>query len=732
MRSISIDASCLPQSNHLWGGVRSGKLKGYKEVQMRPLARVVFDEAHRQAWSTRSEVAQRINEVNPADAGYVVAAEYLRDSGFEVSVLESGQVSQTNLASADVFVLLHASEDAWEGTTGNGSPKYAPEEIDALVDYVQAGGGLVLFGETEQLKYGNSAADIAARFGIEIQNTTVQDPKNSFKDVATWVVADLVATPELDLTSGASQACFYRTGTLAIRPEAQTRTHVIARTSASANPANSPVLVATTYGAGRVVVVADSDLFGDDSIADFSHSSLWRNLVTWAASSGASGSNRTESWTKSNEHWLSLVEAVEGIRALQQKDGSIREDASDADRARLTELSNQMIAGIRGLIPRFEHQRDHLEVTITDIEKWIDSGFAVPDFLDSLLLFRPDQHREHKLENLVVFPMYTQNGNLDRHFEAVITRTFWPDWIAELERNKYDNPAFVPIEFVDFTAGYDTNSAVLFPETVATRELAKFYWGGIFCDREAARFRRITSSASELLKLSVPADLELMLADQELTKETFVLWDLVHDRAHSHGDLPFDPFMIKQRMPYWMYALEELRCDLTAYRETITLEANGVFLARFVRLAVLFDRLYRFPITGDRVRNYDGLAGQIIFAWLHQQGVLRWTDNKLSLDWTSVDDAIVALCEQVEELYRTGIDKSRLAHWMSAYDFVRSLVAAHPASNWAKGGDALPLGGELKDLVNLILPDEFPLNVFYEALRKKLAPEVAATAGIVG
>jgi hypothetical protein len=87
----------------------------------------------------------------------------------------------------------------------------------------------------------------------------------------------------------------------------------------------------------------------------------------------------------------------------------------------------------------------------------------------------------------------------------------------------------------------------------------------------------------------------------------------VHDRAHSHGDLPFDPFMIKQRMPYWMYALEELRCDLTAYRETVALEADGVYLARFVRLAVLFDRLYRFPITGDRVRNYDGLGGQIIF-----------------------------------------------------------------------------------------------------------------------
>jgi hypothetical protein len=27
------------------------------------------------------------------------------------------------------------------------------------------------------------------------------------------------------------------------------------------------------------------------------------------------------------------------------------------------------------------------------------------------------------------------------------------------------------------------------------------------------------------------------------------------------GDLPFDPFMIKQRMPFFLYSLEELRCD---------------------------------------------------------------------------------------------------------------------------------------------------------------------------
>ena len=42
--------------------------------------------------------------------------------------------------------------------------------------------------------------------------------------------------------------------------------------------------------------------------------------------------------------------------------------------------------------------------------------------------------------------------------------------------------------------------------------------------------------------------------------------------------------------------------------------------ARYVQFGVLFDRLFRFPLTGSRVRNYDGLAGQLLFGFLHSAG----------------------------------------------------------------------------------------------------------------
>nr|WP_245950460.1 DUF6421 family protein [Calidifontibacter indicus] len=425
--------------------------------------------------------------------------------------------------------------------------------------------------------------------------------------------------------------------------------------------------------------------------------------------------------------WQRLKAATLELREMQSKDGSI--DGAQHDHRRATYLVEQIVTEITALAPRFPHDADYLAALPGDLTKWVEGGFGVPDFLDSLMEFRPDLHRVDGIEHLVLFPMYTQNGNPNRVFEALLVTVPWPQWLAEVER-EYVNPAFVPVNFLDFTPGYDTNSAVLFPETVAVREVPKFYWGAIFCDREGARFRRVVESAADLLSLQLPPDAERLLGSQELAQSTFALWDLIHDRTHSHGDLPFDPFMIKQRMPFWMYALEELRCDLSTFREAVKLEAEGQPYARSVQLAILFDRLFRFPITGDRVRNYDGLGGQLMFAYLHKHDALRWTDNKLSFDWRRVPEVVVALCEEVETLYRSGIDRSRVGHWLASYEFVTRYVAPHPASTWAKGPQSLPLDGTVKELVDLVQPDEFPLNVFYEALRKKLGAVIESTRGI--
>lgn len=694
---------------------------------METLASVLFDEAHRQAWTTRPEMAAVMHPANPADVGYMQAAAVLNARGLTVTAHPEGELTAEVLAPFDVLVLPHCSTDEWEATTGVGSPRYTEAEIDAIEDFVRAGGGLVVLAETEQNKYGNSLADIAARFGVVIANATVQDPVERFNDVSTWVLAQPVPCEQWDLWAGVRQVGLYRAGVLSLDPDSDDDGFLVARASAHASPAGAGLIAAVEAGQGRVVVLTDSDLFGDDSIDDLDHRNLWRNLVTWtaAAPSGSVAISGTTDLT-ADPAWTALVAAVEELRPLQVKDGSVPEESRAAASAAVTSI----IESIQALAPRFPAQQEQLGATVADFRAWLDSGLGVPDFLDSLMLFRPEANRADGVEHLAVFPMYTQNGNLTRNVEAVVTRTVWPEWIADLEAGAYDNAAFVPIEFVGFTAGYDTHSAVLFPETVAVRDTPKFTWGGIFCDREAARFRMVTRRAAEITRLALPPEAEMMVNDQALTQQTFILWDLVHDRTHSHGDLPFDPFMIKQRMPYWMYALEELRCDLNTFRETVKLEADGVVLAPHVRYAILFDRLFRFPTSGTRVRNYDGLGGQILFSWLHKRRVLNWTDNTLTIDWLTVNDSVVELCEAVEKLYRDGIDRSRLGHWLAAHEFVSSLVPAHPASVWAKGAEALPT--ENKEAVDAVLPDEFPLNVFYEALRKNLTATIESTQGITG
>jgi hypothetical protein len=190
--------------------------------------------------------------------------------------------------------------------------------------------------------------------------------------------------------------------------------------------------------------------------------------------------------------------------------------------------------------------------------------------------------------------------------------------------------------------------------------------------------------------------------------------------------------MIKQRMPYFLYSLEELRCDLTAFRESVALEQQGVPHARLVQYAVIFDRIFRFAITGSRVRNYDGLGGQLLFAWMHQHRVLHWTDNRLSIEWDKVTDAVLELGEQIETLYWRSIDRPKVSHWLAAYQLVAGTLEPHPASTWAKGAAELPVSGPPKGMTDAVLPDEFPLSMFYEALSRKLSPVVQSTAGITG
>jgi hypothetical protein len=666
---------------------------------MSKVARVLFDEAHSEAWTIRPEVARLIQPRHPEDSSYARAAAALAARDFSVAAHTEGPLTPGVLAGADVLVLAHPSEPKWERVVPSGAPLLDHDELDAVEAWVHAGGGLVILAEEEQEKYGNNLAELAARFGITIESTLVTD-YDRHDSAPSWVLAD--PGDDRGLLARVGAACFYRATTLSGAGR------VLARAAQTSSQPGAALAMAAEHGAGRVVVLADSDLFGDDCLAEHDHEALWLNLAYWVAAPAFAHDDRRPARTPAA--WAALKGHTDALRLLQEPDGSV---AAGDPRPHV----EGMVAAIEALAPDFPHQAGYLAAVVADLRAW-DGGR--PDFTRSLEAFRPDRDRRDGIEHLVVFPMYLQNASRDTRFEALIVRVPWPDWLAQLECTRYDNAKFVPVTFVDHTAGYDSECAVLFPETVSVAGRPVNHFGGIFCDREAARFRDVAGRAAELLSLNLPPDAAALLRSPELSRDAYLLWDLVHDRTHSHGDLPFDPFMIRQRSPYWMYSLEELRCDLTAFSEAVDLGR------RDVQYAILFDRLFRFPITGARVRNYDGLGGQLLFAYLHKHGFVHWTDNRLTIEWERVADGVVALREAVQELYRTGIDRSKVAHWIAAHELISTYVPPATNSQWVRGSRALDDESDPKAWIDLVRDDEFPLSMFYLQLKGKLEPPAVA------
>jgi hypothetical protein len=689
---------------------------------------VLFDEAHAQAWTIRPELAAQMQPSHPADVSYARAADTLRARRIAVDAHAEGALGATALTKVDIVVLAHPSEPKWEATTGSGSPVLTGAELDALEAFVTAGGGLVVLGESEQDKYGNNLNMLLARFGVTIEHDTVQDYEHNLNATPSWVRAQLGRGERGaagDLLAGVTDACFYRAGTLTV--DAGADAQVLARTAPSASTPGAPLVIAVRHGAGRVVALADSDLFGDDCLGDLGHEALWANIVAWAgATAYARPATSAASEAATDPAWIALRDATDALRVLQEPDGSL--DVASHDEAAVRAHVQTMADAVTTLRGgrAFSHQADYLAAAVADLRTWADSGFPKPDFATSLDLFRPERHRADGIEHLVLFPMYTQNGSRDTRFEALLVAVPWPDWLAELERDRYDNAKFVAVTLTDHTAGYDSECAVLFPETVSVATKPEVnHFGAIFCDRESERFRRVVGAAADTVGVNLPPDAAALIASERLSMEAYAMWDLIHDRAHSRGDLPFDPFMIRQRMPYWMYSLEELRCDLTAFGEAVELEAEGMAFARNVQYAILFDRIFRFPVTGSRVRNYDGLGGQLLFAYLHRHGFVHWTDNRLTIAWDRLAEGVAGLRAEVETLYREGIDRSKLAQWGAAHDLVARYVPATSGSTWAAAVRTYPDVEDPRSYIDDVNPDEFPLSMFYTSLKQKLAPVIA-------
>jgi hypothetical protein len=63
---------------------------------------------------------------------------------------------------------------------------------------------------------------------------------------------------------------------------------------------------------------------------------------------------------------------------------------------------------------------------------------------------------------------------------------------------------------------------------------------------------------------------------------------------------------------------------------------------------------------------------------------------------------------------------------------IAETLTPNPASTWARGLPLDVLAGPPKGYTDLVLDDEFPLSMFFEALDKKMKTVIESTAGITG
>ena len=144
--------------------------------------------------------------------------------------------------------------------------------------------------------------------------------------------------------------------------------------------------------------------------------------------------------------------------------------------------------------------------------------------------------------------------------------------------------------------------------------------------------------------------------------------------------------------------------------------------ARYVQYAILLDRLLRFPITGSRIRNYDGLGGQLLFAFLHRHGYLHWTDNQLTIEWDRVAEGVAALAARGRGALpasgstapSSSTGRRRTISSRRACRRRRARSGARRPRDFADVEDPRPY-------IDLVRDDEFPLSIFYSSLKAKLA-----------
>jgi hypothetical protein len=123
--------------------------------------KVLFDEAH--------------NNFHTAGGRYKPFADLITNDGYQV-IPNKEKFRPQSLQGYDILVISNAFGSAVPGSRERGDPAFAKEECDAVRDWVQAGGSLLLIAD--HAPAGAAAANLASRVGVDMSKGFTADPPN--------------------------------------------------------------------------------------------------------------------------------------------------------------------------------------------------------------------------------------------------------------------------------------------------------------------------------------------------------------------------------------------------------------------------------------------------------------------------------------------------------------------------------------------------------------------------
>jgi Domain of unknown function (DUF4350) len=217
-----------------------------------PRTKVLFDNTH---------------QCRPGAVGdWATFAQELSNAGMTVSHHNSGTITASVLNQYHALVIAMARVS------------YTQSEKDAIVNFVNQGGGLLISQDFGNAPWSAPTREILNLFGANDDNNTAEDPTNNDNSNFTNIVFDssrnFYAHP---ITIGLSDFSVSATATLSGAGGWNT----VVETDDDSTPVRSPVLIARAFGQGRVVALGDSNIWADHMIGVRQNKDLGISCIKW-------------------------------------------------------------------------------------------------------------------------------------------------------------------------------------------------------------------------------------------------------------------------------------------------------------------------------------------------------------------------------------------------------------------------------------------------------------------